>query len=278
MLWKATTGAIASVALTIAFMTNATLNLIFTIAFMAYQVIQCCLIEHFVLFSYGSIFFDGVLQFYHDTGFLPGPISKFYIHFFERSANNFPSTILDKAKGSRSQSQGQSDHYYTPRILYIPVGFRRWTCYRCALTCRNATIFCYPGRVPWWAYLRCLELPVLVNLNTKVQRIDFRGVSCELIAVWERGPDSKWFISWQHDIANTDSSMDTSNLLRDVQGRQPLPILTRGWLLSAKNRGFLDPEAAPSRCRAPWLSESDEDAMTEAFHELFNTSRGNARV
>jgi hypothetical protein len=278
MLWKARTEAIASVVLTVVLMTNAILDLIFTIAFMVYQVIQCYLIEHFVLFSYCSIFVDGALKFYHDTGFVPGPTSKFYIHFFERLDNRFASTVLDKAKGSKSQNQGQSGHhYYTPRIPYYPVIFRRLSCYLCALNCKNATIFSFPGAIPWWAYLRCLEMPVLVNLNTKVERIDFRDVSGELIAVWERGPDSKWFISWQHDIANTEPSMDTSNLLRDVQGRKPLALSTRGWLLFAKRRGFLNQEAAPSNCRAPWLSASDEDAMTEAFHELFNSSQGNVR-
>jgi hypothetical protein len=270
-------------------LTTAILDVIFAIAFVAYKVIQCCLIEHFVVFSYGPIFIDGVLKFFHETGLLPGPTSKYYICFFERSiVNGFAATILDVAISNKSQNQDQSDCYYTPRIPYIPQIFFRWLCYRCALNCKNVTIFCYPGRIPWWSYLRCQELPVLVNLNTKVVRIDFRGVSGDLIAVWERGSDSKWFISWQHDIANTQACMDTSYLFRDVQGRKPLPLFTSGWLdtrvrgvgawMGRKRRegkgcdlsyyrGYLDPEAMPPGQRPPWNSSSDEDAMTEAFND-----------
>lgn len=255
-------------------LTTAILNVMFAIAYFAYKVIQCSLIEHFVLFSYGSICIDGVRKFFHETGFLPGPISKYYIGFLERFG--LASTILDMEKSKMSQSQGQSDCNFTPSIRYIPQIFVRWICYWCALNCKNATIFGYPGRFPWWSYLRCLELPVLVNLNTKLVRIDFRGVSGELIAVWERGSDSKWFISWQHDIANTQACMDTSDLLRDVQGRKPFPLFTSGWLLSREKRGYLDPETVPSGKKAPWISELDEDAMSEAFDEICEKSPGSS--
>lgn len=256
--------------------TTAILNVMFTIAFIAYKAIQPNFIEHFVLFSYTQIFADGVFNFFHESGFLPGATSKYYIHFFERQNNSFASRIYDKAKGNKSQNQGQFDHNYMPSILYIPKVLFRWICYRCALNCKNATVFCYPGRIPWWAFLRCQELPVLVNLNSKVERIDFRGVSGELIAVWERGSDSKWFISWQHDIANTQACMDTSNLLRDVQGRKPLPLFTTGWLLSHKFSGYVDPEAMSSGKKAPWISESDKDAMTEAYIEFCMNSNSSA--
>ena len=262
-------------------LTKAILNVPFTIAFIVYEVIQCCFLDHFVMHSYGSIFVDGVRKFYDESGLLPGPVSKYYIRFFERSAKRFSSTILDMAKNNKSQNQRTSDHFGTPCIPYVPVVFRRWVCYWCALTCKNATVFCFPGRIPWWAYLRCLELPVLVNLNTRVQRIDFRGISGELIAVWERGSDLEWFISWQHDLSKTQECMDTSNLLRDVQGRMPLPLFTRGWLaVFPKQRGYVDPGAAEFAQRAPWISETGEDAMTEAFHEFCEMSRpgGTARA
>jgi hypothetical protein len=259
-------------------LTKAIFKVLFTIAFIGYELIQCCFIEHFVIHSYGSTFVDGVLKFFDESGLLPGPVSKYYIHFFERSDHRFSSTILDMAKNDKSQSQRVSDPCNTPTIPYFPVLFRRLICYHCALTCKNVTIFCFPGRIPWWAYLRCLELPVLVNLNTKVQRIDFRGPSGELIAVWERGSNSKWFISWRHDIANTQECMDTSNLLRDVQGRKPLPLFTRGWPALPTQRGYVDPESAQSAQRAPWISETGEDAMTKAFHEFCERSRGTARA